>query len=146
MLGRPGTGLWVNREVRGFKGLRNLDENWLLENKHINVSTSLILGQPTPILKNKHVNLDTKRTLYNTIFIPSLCYQCQTWTLTAQEKRKITTTEMSCQKDLEHHKKRQNLKRRDNKTRGDTSLRLHHKTTDQMVWTHNTHVAKQHPA
>ena len=57
---------------------------------------SQILGQLTPVLKNKHVNLDTKRTLYNTIFIPSLCYQCQTWTLTSQEKRKITTTEMRC--------------------------------------------------
>jgi hypothetical protein len=54
------------------------------------------LGQLTPIPKNKHVNLDTKRTLYNTIFIPSLCYQCQTWTLTAQEKRKITTTQVRC--------------------------------------------------
>jgi Pyruvate/2-oxoacid:ferredoxin oxidoreductase gamma subunit len=57
---------------------------------------SKILGNLTPILKNKHVNLDTKRTLYNIIFIPSLCYHCQTWTLTAQENRKIIATEMRC--------------------------------------------------
>ena len=28
--------------------------------------------------------------------MPTLCYQCQTWTLTAEQKRKITTTEMRC--------------------------------------------------
>jgi hypothetical protein len=34
--------------------------------------------------------------MYNTIFLPTLCYQCQTWSLTATEKRKIVTTEMKC--------------------------------------------------
>jgi hypothetical protein len=55
-----------------------------------------ILGQLTPILRNKHGTLDTKRALYNTIFHPSLCYQCQTWTLTVTVKRKIVTIEMKC--------------------------------------------------
>jgi hypothetical protein len=32
----------------------------------------------------------------NTIFIPKLCYQCQTWTLDTRTARKITTTEMRC--------------------------------------------------
>jgi hypothetical protein len=57
---------------------------------------SQILGQLTPILQNKHVILDTKRALYNTIFFPMLCYHCQTWSLTATEKRKTVTTEMKC--------------------------------------------------
>jgi hypothetical protein len=34
--------------------------------------------------------------LYNTILIPTLCYQCQTWTLDSKTTRKIITTEMKC--------------------------------------------------
>jgi hypothetical protein len=58
--------------------------------------TYQILGQMSPILRNKNVNMNTKTALYKTIIIPSLCYQCQTWTLTASDKRKIITTEMAC--------------------------------------------------
>ena len=38
----------------------------------------------------------TKKHLIQSIFIPTLCYQCQTWTLTANQKRKLVTTEMRC--------------------------------------------------
>ena len=47
-----------------------------------------------PILRNKHVSIATKRAIYNTIFLPTLCYQCQTWTMTAKVEKQITTTEM----------------------------------------------------
>src|SRR5579871_538793 len=40
--------------------------------------------------------MNTKIALYKTIIIPSLCYQCQTWTLTANDRRKLITTEMVC--------------------------------------------------
>ena len=53
-------------------------------------------GQMTRIFKNKTVNIDAKVALYKTIIIPSLCYQCQTWTMTAQDKRKIVPAEMTC--------------------------------------------------
>ena len=55
-----------------------------------------IIGQMSPILKCKHVTIATKRALFNTIFLPTLCYQCQTWTMTSDDKRKIVTTEMRC--------------------------------------------------
>ena len=54
------------------------------------------LGQMTHIFKNKNVKIDTKVALYKTIIIPSLCYQCQTWTMTAQDKREIVTAKMTC--------------------------------------------------
>jgi hypothetical protein len=53
-----------------------------------------IVGPLTPIQRNKPVTLVTKRSLYNTILLPTLCYQCQARTLIATEKRKIVTTKM----------------------------------------------------
>ena len=55
-----------------------------------------ILGQLTPLLKHKQIPVITKANLIRTIFWPTLCYQCQTWTLTTANKRKIITTEMKC--------------------------------------------------
>jgi hypothetical protein len=54
-----------------------------------------MLWELPTILRNKHVTLDTKRALYETIFLPTLCYQRQACTLTAAVKRKIVTTEMN---------------------------------------------------
>ena len=55
-----------------------------------------IIGQLTPLLQNKDVTIETKRALFNTIFLPTLCYQCQTWTLDSRTIHKINTTEMKC--------------------------------------------------
>jgi hypothetical protein len=38
----------------------------------------------------------TKKHLIQSIFIPTLCYQCQTWSLTEKQKNKLVTTEMRC--------------------------------------------------
>ena len=40
--------------------------------------------------------LTTKKHLIQSIFIPTLCYQCQTWSLTTKHKRQLVTTEMRC--------------------------------------------------
>ena len=50
----------------------------------------------TPIFRNKNVDVTTKITLFQTIIMPTLCYQRQTWTTTAQDKRKLVTAEMAC--------------------------------------------------
>jgi hypothetical protein len=57
---------------------------------------SQIIGQISTLISSKEISLEVKRTIYNTIFISTLCYQCQTWTLDARTIRKITTTEMRC--------------------------------------------------
>src|ERR1700729_2668637 len=92
-----------------------------------------ILGQLTPILKHKHVNIDTKRTLYNTIFIPTLCYQCQTWTLTAKEKRKITT-EMKCLRRILNITRRDRIRNYEIRRRVGVTSALEHITKQRIKW------------
>jgi hypothetical protein len=55
-----------------------------------------VVGQMSPIINCKYVTLTTKRALFNNIFLPTLCYQCQTWTMTSHDRRKITTIEIKC--------------------------------------------------
>jgi hypothetical protein len=38
-----------------------------------------ILGQLTPLLQHRAIPMTTKKHLIQSIFIPTLCYQCQTW-------------------------------------------------------------------
>jgi len=52
--------------------------------------------QLTPILKHPAIPMETKRQIINAVFIPTLCYQCQTWALTKEQERKLTTCEMRC--------------------------------------------------
>ena len=63
--------------------------------------------QLAPLLKHPYIPIETKARLIDTIFVPTLTYQCQTWTLTKSLERKITTCEMRC------------LRRAVNKTRRD---------------------------
>lgn len=55
-----------------------------------------VLYQLSPILKHPAIQMHTKKQLINTIFIPTLCYQCQTWTLTKCLERKLACCEMRC--------------------------------------------------
>jgi hypothetical protein len=55
-----------------------------------------VIGQLSPILQHNAVPMKTKKHLIQSIFIPTLCYQCQTWTLTQNHHRKLVTTEMRC--------------------------------------------------
>ena len=50
----------------------------------------------TPLLRHPNISLTAKQQMVNSIFTPTLCYQCQTWTLTKAQEQKITTCEMRC--------------------------------------------------
>ncbi|XP_076059484.1 uncharacterized protein LOC143036121 [Oratosquilla oratoria] len=76
--------------------------------------------QLAPLLKHPNIPIETKAKLINSIFIPTLTYQCQTWTLTKSLERKITTCEMRC------------LRRAVNKTRRDM---IRNTTIREMVGT-----------
>lgn len=52
--------------------------------------------QLSPILKHPAIKIEIKRNIINAVFIPTLCYQCQTWTLNKDQVRKINTCEMRC--------------------------------------------------
>ena len=55
-----------------------------------------ITYQLAPLLRHPNISLTAKQQLINSIFIPTLCYQSQTWTLNKKHTQKITTCEMRC--------------------------------------------------
>ena len=55
-----------------------------------------VLGQLSPLLQHQNIPITTKKNLIQSIFIPTLCYQCQTWALTKRQESKITAIEMRC--------------------------------------------------
>ena len=50
--------------------------------------------QLAPLLKHTSIPISTKAKLINAIFLPTLTYQCQTWSLTKALERKLVTCEM----------------------------------------------------
>jgi len=52
--------------------------------------------QIAPLLTNQHIDMGVKREIINSIFVPTLTYQCQSWTLTNPLKSKIQACEMRC--------------------------------------------------
>ncbi|XP_035664606.1 uncharacterized protein LOC118408089 [Branchiostoma floridae] len=50
--------------------------------------------QLAPLLKHPNIPMETKARLINAIFVPTLTYQCQTWTLNRAQERKLTSCEM----------------------------------------------------
>lgn len=52
--------------------------------------------QLTPILKHRNIPLETKKKIINAIFVPTLCYQSQTWALNKSQEQKIIACEMRC--------------------------------------------------
>jgi hypothetical protein len=92
-----------------------------------------IIGQMSPILRCKEVDITTKSALFNTIFIPALCYQCQTWTLTAEDKKKITT-EMICQRRMLGISIRDRIRNEDIRKRVGTTQVLNFIKKQQVKW------------
>ena len=52
--------------------------------------------QLAPLLSHRIIPMEAKRELIKSVFIPTLCYQCQTWTLSKAQQSKITACEMKC--------------------------------------------------
>lgn len=52
--------------------------------------------QLAPLLSHKNIPMEVKAQLVTTIFLPTLTYQCQTWSLNVEKEWKITTCEMKC--------------------------------------------------
>jgi hypothetical protein len=78
-----------------FAGLLTYNNKQAAENDIRCSKASQIIGQISTLISSKEISLEVKRTIYNTIFTPTLCYRCQTWTLDTRTIRKITTTEMN---------------------------------------------------
>ena len=52
--------------------------------------------QLAPLLKRPSISTSTRAKLINAIFLPTLTYQCQTWSITTDLERKLVTCEMKC--------------------------------------------------
>ena len=52
--------------------------------------------QLSPLLLHPKIEMEVKRQMIYSIFLPTLCYQCQTWSLSSSHYRKIVTCEMKC--------------------------------------------------
>ena len=87
------------KQVKEFKYLGSIftedgGMNREIENriqKASNVSYQLV-----PLLKHSDIPMEAKSKIINSIFLPTLTYQCQTRTMTKPLERKITTCEMRC--------------------------------------------------
>ena len=103
--------------------------------------------QLAPLLKHSDIPMETKSKIINSIFLPTLTYQRQSYTMTKPLERKITTREMRC------------LRKAANKTRRDmipnTKIRemvgkksIHHHIQEQRIkwFGYLTRLPIQHPA
>ena len=87
------------KQVKEFKYLSSIftedgRTNRETENRIQNVNN--VSYQFAPLLKHPDIPMETKSKIINAIFVPTLTYQCQTWTMTRPLERKITTCEMIC--------------------------------------------------
>ena len=87
------------KQVKEFKYLGStFSENGSMD-REIEMRTqkaNTVTYQLAPLLSHPNISMDTKRQLISSIFIPTLCYQCQTWTLSKSHESKITACEMKC--------------------------------------------------
>jgi hypothetical protein len=70
---------------------------------------NVISYQLAPLLKHRHIPIKTKQQLINCIFIPTLCYQCQTWTINKSQEQKLSTCEMRCLRQVVNKTRRDKI-------------------------------------
>lgn len=89
----------ITKQVESFKYLGTTFSEDGKMDKEIDIrcnKANQVLGQLAPLLQHSTIPMTTKKHLIQSVFVPTLCYQCQTWTLTTKQKNKLVTTEMRC--------------------------------------------------
>ena len=90
--------------------------------------------QLAPILYHKHIPMEVKTKLINSIFLPTLTYQCQTWTLNAAQERKITACEMKCLRKTLNVTRRDRLRNDDIRRQTDTQPVMNYIRHQRIKW------------
>lgn len=72
-----------------------------------------ITYQLSPLLTHANVSMNTKVQLIKSFFVPTLCYQSQTWTLNKSQERKIETCEMRCLRRVINKTRRDRIRNQD---------------------------------
>ena len=128
------------KQVKEFKylgsiftedGRMNRDTENRIQKAH-NVSYQL-----APLLKHSDIPMETKSKIINSIFVPTLTYQCQTWTITKPLERKITTCELRCLRKAVHKTRRDMIPNAKIREMIGTKVYPPSYPTaeDQMIWT-----------
>jgi len=90
--------------------------------------------QLSPLLKHPNIDMKTKQQLINCIFLPSLCYQCQTWSLSKAQERRITTCEMRCLRKAINVTRRDKMRNEDIRKIVGTTPCIQHIERQKMKW------------
>ena len=90
--------------------------------------------QLAPLLKHPSISTSTKAKLINAIFLPTLTYQCQTWSLTKDLERKLVTCEMKCLRKAVNKTKRDKIRNEVIRDMAGAKLVLQHIKQQQVKW------------
>ena len=85
--------------------------------------------QLAPLLKHPNIPMETKSKIINSIFIPTLIYQCQTWTMA-----KPTTYEMRCFRKAVNKTRRDLIPNSKIREMAETKSIRHHIQQQRIKW------------
>ena len=69
--------------------------------------------QLAPLLKHPSIPINVKAKFIDAIFLPTLTYQCQTWSLNKTLERKLVTCEMRCLRKAVNKTRRYKIRNED---------------------------------
>ena len=90
--------------------------------------------QLAPLLKHPRISTSTKAKLINAIFLPTLTYQCQTWSLTKELVRKLVTCEMKCLRKAVNKTRRDKIRNEVIRDMAGAKPVLQHIRQQQVKW------------
>ena len=103
--------------------------------------------QLAPLLKHPNIPMTTKLQMINTIFIPTLTYQCQTWTMNKTLEQRITTCKMRCLRRAVNKTRRDKIRNSVIREMVGTTDVMHHIEHQRIKWFgHLMRLPTQHPA
>ncbi|KAL8561121.1 hypothetical protein ACOMHN_033704 [Nucella lapillus] len=103
--------------------------------------------QLAPLLKHPSIPTSTKAKLINAIFLPTLTYQCQTWSLTKVLERKLVTCEMKCLRKAVNKTRRDKIRNEVIRDMVGTTPILQHIEQQRIKWFgHLTRMPPNQPA
>ncbi|XP_072025106.1 uncharacterized protein [Amphiura filiformis] len=98
------------------------------------MKVSIAKGYGGPLLTHSAIPMDTKAKLINAIFFPTLCYQCQTWTLNKRTTQKLITGEMRCLRRAANKSRRDKIRNEDIRKMVGTTPITEYVAKQQVRW------------
>ena len=103
--------------------------------------------QLAPLLKHPSIPINVKAKLINAIFLPTLTYQCQTWSLNKTLERKLVTCEMRCLRKAVNKTRRDKIRNEDIRAMVGATSVLQHIEQQRVKWFgHLTRMSPKQPA